>query len=325
MIEKIPANGEARNNRIKNWNGIKTFDGDPLPSRDHLLAQIVAITADQLREEKKVWRPEETIEASKIFFSQGKINVVGPPQSGKGTILFGLSGMCDLMGVGYIFISGHHQETIGQEIVDTIRTAEQKRIPVFYDSADYLFLKSRAVGREVSLKDQKTKASWVMPYLAAATVPVAITNHDEQWDAEFLNLELRSQYQSLLSLFPKYKIPLYLQSDVSILRFLKDHDIPPAIGQHCMTMERNETAVAYFNFHFGENQAQQIFSAIRTYPVLKELIRERTTDFLDLMNQLLYEPNALDALGNLILTIDNQCRQLTQLRKSKKTKKMTYG
>lgn len=321
MAERIPINGEARHNRVKNWNGIKTFAGGPMPSRDHFLAQIAAITADQLREEKKVWRPEETIEASQIFFSQGKINVVGPPQSGKGTILFGLSEMCDLMGVGYIFISGHHQETTGQEIADTIRTAERKKMPVFYDSADYLFLKSRAVGREVNLREQKAKASWVMPYLTAAAVPVAITSHDEQWDGEFLNLELRSQYQSLLDLFPRYKIPLYLQSETSILRFLKDHDIPPAIGQYLVTMEANQIIIDNLQLRFGKEPTRQIFSAVRTYPVLKELARERTKDLLTIMDKLAYQPDALGKLGYLILEIDNQCRQLTQLRKSKKTKK----
>lgn len=322
MRERIPANGEARNNRIKNWNGIKTFTGNPLPYWESLTAQIDAITADQLREEKKVWRPEETIEASHIFFSQGKINVVGPPQSGKGTILFGLSGMCDLMGVGYIFISGHHQETTGREIVDTIRTAERNNIPVFYDSFDYLFLGSRSTGRDVSMQFQKEKADAIIPKIASSRVPIAITNHDALWSREFLNLDFKAQYDHCLAQFPLYEIPLYLKSDASIMRFLQDHAIPIETVRSIVEINKDSSIGNQLQTMFDPMKTADICSAIRTYPVLKELARERLNELNSIIHQSSSdEAQYVSALSNLILEVKEKCNHLTHLRKAKKAKK----
>lgn len=318
MAERLLFNGEARQNRLKNWNGIKFFSGEALPSRNILLSLTSQITALKLREEKKVWRPEETIEASEIFFSQSRINVIGPPQSGKGTILFGLSEMCDIIGVGYIFISGHHQETTSKEIIDTIYEAEKKEIPVFYDSTDYLFLKSRKVGREINLAVQKEKVFSIMPAIVSSTVPIAITSHDEEWAGEFLNLELRNQYLFCLNKFPKYEIPLHLKSDASIWRFLKDHDINEKIAHFILNLPASIATV--LEEEFGNKKKDEILAAIKTYPVLKELIRERANEFYSVMEAVFFEEKNAISLGKFILEINEKCNKLTHIRKAKKMK-----
>lgn len=318
MAERLLFNGEARQNRLKNWNGIKSFGGDALPSRNILLSLISQITAEQLREEKKVWRPEETIEAGKIFFTEGKINVVGPPQSGKGTILFGLSEMCDIIGVGYIFISGHHQETTSKEITDTIYEAEKKRIPVFCDSTDYLFLKSRKVGREVSLTVQEEKVSSIIPVIASSSVPIAITSHDEEWAGEFLNLDLRGKYSQYLNQFPKYEIPLHLKSEASILRFLKDHNIDEKITRFILNLPTS--IVTVLEEEFGNKKKDEILAATKTYPVLKELARERVDEFHSIIEAVYFEEKKAISLGHLILETNEKCNKLTHIRKAKKMK-----
>ena len=322
MSEIIKPNGEVRKNRLRNWSGIKFFDGSPLPPKHSLSTRLSLISADQLRKDKAVWRPEETIEAGTIFFAQGKINIVGPPQSGKGTILFGLSEICDIMGVGYIFISGHHQENPPETIIRTIDEAERKNIPIFYDSFDYLFLKSRSTGREVSMQFQEKKADSIIPRIASSPVPIAITNHDKLWVQEFLNLDLQAQYDNFLK-FPEYEIPLHMRSDASIIRFLQDHTVPIEIVHSILDIHKDSSIGNQLQTIFEPMKATDIFSAIRTYPVLKELARERLNELNSIMNQSFSdEKQRLFSLGNLILEIKEKCDNLTHLRKAKKVKKI---
>lgn len=321
MSEKIISNGEARQNRTRNWNGIKFFEGAPLPSKNILSDRLSHINAYQLREDKAVWRPEETIEANHIFFKNNRINVIGPPQSGKGTILFGLSTMCDIMGVGYIFIGGHHQENPAEAIIETIDEAKRKNIPIFYDSFDYLFLRSRSTGRDVSMQFQKEKADAIIPIIVSSQVPIAITNHDRLWAREFLNLDLQAQYDDYLAQFPRYEIPLYLKSDASIMRFLQDHTVPVATIQAILEIRENSSIGNQLQTIFGSMQRTNIFSAIRTYPVLKELARERLSELNAMTNQSLSDETKYAlALGTLILQAKEKCDHLTDLRKAKKIK-----
>lgn len=329
----IPING-ARENRLQNWNGIKFFNGRSLPERNILLQQVERITADQLREEMKVWRPEETIEAGKVFFDKGRVNIVGPPQSGKGTILFGLSEMCDIMGIGYVFIDGHHQEVEGEVIANTMAQAQQTNIPVFYDSTDYLWLRSRTHGRTINTAAQQNRVPVIISAIGRLTVPIAITSHDEEWAHEFLNLEMRAQFADALTRFPRYEIPLYLQSDASIKRFMKDHGISQKITEYLLDMpinsEVNEILKKYFlgirtvDDSIPEDADQMVFSGLRTYPVLKELVRDRG-QALDEVMQKIFDSNqqdqsAIQELGLLILETEQRRRILTQLRKTKKVK-----
>lgn len=322
MSEKITFNGEARKSRLRNWNGIKFFAGDSLPSAHILSIRLSLVSTDQLRDDKAVWRPEETIESGHIFFSNNRINVIGPPQSGKGTILFGLSEMCNIMGIGYIFISGHHQENPAETIINTIYEAEGKNIPIFYDSFDYLFLKSRSTGRDVSIQFQKEKADSIIPIIASSPIPIAITNHDGPWAQEFLNLDLQSQYDHYLAQFPPYEIPLHLKSDPSVVRFLQDHAVPIETVRSILEIQKNSSFGNQLQTIFEPMKAADIFSGIKTYPVLKALARERLSELNSIINQSSsHEKRYMLALGNLILEVKEKCDHLTHLRKAKKTKK----
>lgn len=314
-------NGNGRETRVDNWNGIKFFKGLALPDKSTLLALVNAITPDQLRDQKHVWRPEETIEAGQIFFNQSRINVVGPPQSGKGTILFGLSDMCDIMNIGYYFVDGHHQEVNPQVMANTIHQAEEKKIPVFYDSTDYLFLKSRSVGRDISLAAQLERIPIITSALDSATIPIAITSHDGEWAQEFLNLSLRAQYDGVFSRFPRYEIPLYLKSAASISCFLSDHKVPTETIQFLITMAENRLVIQELQNTYGEH-TQEIFTAIKTYPVLKELTRDRAQDLKGVMERIFRkDTHSIADLGKLILEIEEKRKKLTHIRKQNKIKR----
>jgi len=329
----IPTNG-ARENRRQNWNGIKFFDGKSLPQHHVLFQQVETITVDQLREEMKVWRPEETVEAGKIFFYQGRVNIVGPPQSGKGTILFGLSGMCDMMGIGYVFIDGHHQKVEGGIVANTMGQAQEMNIPVFYDSTDYLWLKSRTHGRTINTAAQENRVPIIISAIDKLTVPIAITCHDEEWANGFLNLGMRTQSADALTRFPRYEIPLYLQSDASVMRFLKDHGISQKVAQYFLDIPTNSQVADILKEHFSniragdssipEDAKQMVFSGLRTYPVLKELVRDRGQRLDEIMRKILgsnqQDQSAIQELGLLILQTEQRRQILTQLRKTKKSK-----
>jgi hypothetical protein len=321
VIEQKNTNGfEARQNRIHSIDGIKFFNGGSLPTTSKLAEILPLITADHLREECKVWLPEETIEASTPFFYQGGVNVIGSPQSGKGTILYGLSEICDVMGVGYVFIDGHHQEVAGERVAEVIQEAEQKRIPVFYDSTDYLFLGSRKAGCSIPIEAQARKVPIVMEALARTTTPIAITSHDENWAAVNLNLNLRAQHQEALSKFPRYEIPTNLQFEDSMIRFLKDNGLSPAVAQYLVYLPQMEGVTRLLPSYFGERIAD-VVSAIRTYPVLKELTRDMQPDLLAIIDRIdRDDPEAVCDLANLILRAKVKCDNLTLLRRRKKLK-----
>ncbi len=333
----------ARERRIDNWSGIKFFDGDPLP--DKLQERVAGITIDYLREQRHVWRPEETVEAAKLFFgieSTGQrlgLQVIGEPQSGKGSILFGLSEICDVLGIGYVFIDGHHQEVEGSVVAETIDNARKMRIPVFFDSTDYLFLGSRSAGRSISINKQKKRVPVIMRAIdEAKTIPIAITAHDELWAKEFLNLDLREQFAYILNSFPKYTLSPYLQSEASIRQFLLDNQIPEWVVDYLLGMKndsfvREELAkltpqsLIDLGCNLGGNTQftdEDILTALKAFCVLKDLARAEKDTLLSLVETLVspevtltQKQEAIYQLGVLLLKLEGRRRNLIEIRRKK--------
>lgn len=315
MIEEYVS--ETRENRTHSQNGIKFFAGTSLPNRNLVMQLSASVTADQLREDKKVWRPEETLDAAKLFFYEDRVNVIGDPQSGKGTILFGLSEVCDLFGWGYLFVDGHHQETPAKEVVRAIEEANDKNIPIFFDSFDYLFGKSRNGIRGIPLEQQHKRTPQIVSTLDYASVPIAITNHDDAWAENFLDLNFRERFKLQIDRYPIYKIPLNIQSDKSIVRFLIDHNIPQDKAEFLVGMSTNPDIINKLIKHYGDKDiVAWVFEATRTYPVLKELARERKDEFLETLANAILGITA-HPLAHLILEADHKRIHLTTLRRNK--------
>lgn len=291
MTEPFPNGKEGRPHRAESWNGIKFFKGSPLWAVDNLQERVRAITADHLRENMEVWRPEETVEAAVPFFNEGKVMVAGPPQSGKGTILFGLSEMCDQMGVGYMFFNGHHQEVPGKELAAQIERADQMGYPILFDSYDYLFLGSRSKGRAISAAAQMERDDLIVQALDRVTVPVAVTFHDPEHSAAFMSPELIARYDWFHSKFPRFEIPLYLQSRESVLRFLKDHHVPDTVASFLTDLGANaDFASAVEAMQPVAMTPDELVTSVKTYPVLKELVRDEEPVFMEIMDRVFRGP-----------------------------------
>src|SRR5690349_19661975 len=130
--------GIKRNTRMIDRSGIKEFIGDSPAKPWSELHQASSIK--QLRNDSEVWRAEEVYAASQILAETNKLIVYGGPQSGKGTILYGLSEICEQSDHGCMFIDGHRQELTTDEILLAIQDAESRQIPIFFDSGDYLMV-----------------------------------------------------------------------------------------------------------------------------------------------------------------------------------------
>lgn len=275
-----------REKREGSYGGIKFFKGAPLPNHGIMLDTYRSLSLETLRETHKVWRPEETLEAAKPFFEEGRVNVVGAPQSGKGTILFGLSEICDQFGWGYVFIDGHHQETPAEQVVATIQEAEERGIPIFYDSLDYLFAGYRKI-RDLPKEKQEKRTPKIMNALVNVKVPLAITHHDEEWAKLFLDPQLVGRFSDQIRKFPVYRIPDSFQSPESIRRFLLDQNVPPQeaefLSQFPWNKPKEHELVILFDRLGKENPDQfvkTVFAATASFPVLKELVRDARETFM---------------------------------------------
>lgn len=334
MVTTPAANGakEGRPHRSESWNGVKFFKGNPIWAIPDLATRAKQITSDHLRENKEVWRPEETVEAAVPFFNEGKVMVVGPPQSGKGTILFGLSEMCDELGIGYMFFNGHHQEVSGADLAAQIKRADEQGFPIFLDSYDYLFLGSRRTGRAISAEAQLERDDQIISALDAVTVPVALTFHDPEHSSAFMNPQLIQRYDWFHRKFPKFEIPLYLQSTESVMRFLKDHDIPEQVAQFLTGLGGNthfEAAIEKLQPVAMDHE--QLITSVTTYPVLKELVRAERQALFEIMETAIQGPNqpgyeqSLADLAGLLEKAEAKRLGLTQERLRRKLKTRGTG
>lgn len=269
--------GDAKEQREYSRGGIKFFY--PKPDFQPRFTSYKDISSGYLRDEKHIWMPEETLEAADILFTHRRLNIVGSPQMGKGTILYGLSGMLGELGKPYIFIEGHRQETPAEEVVAAIEKAQEEGAAVLYDSFDYNFAGSRSGVRTITVAKQMEKTPRVVNALAQATVPVAITSHDEEWTKLFLNLSLKEQFKDQLDTYQEYKIPSNLRSEKSALRFLLDHGYSPEDAQFLIDSENNPQVLNAMINNLGDKEkVQKVFDALKKYPVLKDLVRPKEED-----------------------------------------------
>lgn len=289
--------GEPREHREQSERGIKFFF--PKAHFSSPFASHREITAAYLRDERKAWRPEETLEATDVLFTHGRVNIVGAPQAGKGTILFGISEVFEALGKPYVFIDSHYQDTAAQNVVAAIRRAEEVDAAIFVDSADYLFagenpgleyLKPTVKLRDIPLLLQRGglikrngervevegRTKLILEGLDAVTVPVALTTHDETWARLFNDLKFREQFLHHLDRYPIYEIPLNLQSKASMRRFLLEHNVPENLAEFLLTMESNSFVYGALTHLLNDKEKVAfIFEAIKNFPVLKALVRPR--------------------------------------------------
>ena len=297
--ENIGGRNVARARRTEHWSGIKFFDGQPLPDKNTLRELVPRVSALFLRDAMHVWRPEETVEAARIFFGLDSadddipgVTIIGAPQEGKGTILFGLSEICHVLGIGYVFNDGHHQETPGEQIAETIAKAEAFGFPVFFDSTDYLFIVSRNAGRTINAEALAKRTPVIISALSQAKIPIATTRHDGRWAKVFTDPDLRQRYGATLDRFPVFQIPEYMQSDESRLRFLLDHGVQEKIAEYLLNFGRDQFTFAVLyqlareiyhpntigNLAF-QLATENILSALHRYPVLKDMVRNNKYHF----------------------------------------------
>ncbi len=319
---------ETRRTREQHADGIKFFLGESLPPTEVLLDLVRPLTASQLREEKRVWRSDETIDAAPPFFKQGRVVIVGGPQEGKGTILFGLSELCELIppnGVGYIFIDGHHQEVVGEVVVAAIQEAERRRIPIFFDSFDYLALGSRKAGRTISVEKQSERSELILPAITRTTVPVAVTMHTDDWAEEFLNPQLRNLLINCVNDFPLYEIPPLIKSRSSIVRFLYDHGVDVRLARYLANLPHLPEAYDVLLARYNYNQVSEILLNLQRYPVLKEIVRGSREKFAQILtdNNIIIEsqesirltPEGLFELSELTIDAEEKRKNLVHIRR----------
>lgn len=270
-----------RETREHNGGGIKFFSGHALPPYDQMIAAVTTVTPERLRDarvlERRVWRPEETLEAAEFFFKAGRVNIVGSPQAGKGTILYGLSEICHRFHWGYLFVDGHYQETPAEEVIAALQEAEKRNIPVFYDAFDHNFggAASNDGGiRKIGHVKQRARTTAIVEALGRLNVPVAITNHDEEWATAFLDREFRESLSDHLSKYPAYHIPLGLRSVKTAVRYLIDHGMTMRNARIIVSMGKTPYAIDELTRRYGDKDVvREIIEASMHFPVLKELVR----------------------------------------------------
>lgn len=307
-------NNPPRNGRDSRGYGIKFFPGSPLPAPEVVRNQLSTIDPGFLRDVRHVWRPEETVTAASIFFEQGKLNIEGSPQNGKGTILFGLSEICDHFGWGHIFIDGHWVDSPTDFIIKNIREANERRFCIFYDSTDYLFLKNQRL-RKLNKDQHRQRTDQITAELNAITVPICTTQHDLEWSEKFLDPDLVGKFASRIP-SPTYQIPTALQSNSSIRRFLIDHDVIPADAEYFTALNtQNQFIDTLINFFGDKNTIENVLTASRHYPVLKKLIRFYNGDFRNTLHESHANiPNSSIALAQMIQEAEYERIFLSLLR-----------
>lgn len=324
--ENKPVNNRTeppRETRQRAKDGIKFFSGNPLPNKNEVIHLYRSITVENLRDardkERRVWRPEETLEAAKPFFEEGRVHIIGSPNAGKGTILYGLSEICHRMGWGYAFIDGHHQEAPAETVVDAIREAKRKKIPIFFDSFDYLFAGSRRGVRTITVAQRNSRTPLILDALDNANIPIAITSHDEQWAKSFIDINFRERFGERLNRYPVYEIPLSLRSKESIVRFLVDQGIKMIDAEFLVEMETSPAVLNALVHHYKSHKdIRKVFDAIKHFPVLKELTRESREKFLkNIEGAKQNSQEAIINLAQIIREAEYRCVFSTILRKLK--------
>jgi hypothetical protein len=295
--------------------GVKYFEGEPTPASPLALDRISSLSPEYLRDSRGLWRPDETHRAAQLFFSQGKIIIEGTPKSGKGTLLFGISDMCDVTGWGYYFIDGHFVEAPSQLVVEKIDEASARKLCLFYDSFDYLFAGNSSM-RKISKSAQVERTGQIIDALQRNESYVALTQHDIDWRYLFLDTDFMDYMTAEMDL-PIYNVPVEVQSNEAISHLLETHDVKPEDARYFANMGQDDFLLDQFtNLTGDQDRVQRAIEAIRKYPNIRKLVRFYNGDFRSaLAHSRRADPNAAKELYRMIMEVEHERVFLSILRR----------
>lgn len=307
---------EARPNRVSVGYGIKFFEGNPIEDHHHFNSS--QVEPQNLRNdiERGVWRAEETLRAADILQSNGKVIIEGAPQSGKGTILYGLSTICDFEGWGYVLVDGHFIDSPADHVVTAIKKADQEGKIVFFDSFDYLFAGNRKM-RRLPLEKQKERTKQIIEALQEAEVPLVLTAHGGYWAEMFLNQELMQEHEHFISPIPVYKLPRKIEEKSSQTMFLCAHGFTQEEAQSLVNFGEDPQTIDTLALHFGDYRVtDELQMAISDFAVLKKIARDEGTP--ERVKNLLQDntPEAILELTQIFRDYHREVDFLTTLRKT---------
>lgn len=277
-----------RATRQANGGGIKRWEGSPAVDTSFAAR---SISVDDLRDttkvKERVWRPEETLEAAGILSREGRVMIIGDPQAGKGTILYGVSSMCDIAQVSYMMVDGHWLDTSGERVVEAIELAGRRRDVIFYDSFDYLFAATGRL-RKASVDVHRRRTSEIIHALSDVQVPLVLTAHGDTWAEYFLSPEMLSEHDEFLSRFDdaKYHLPRQMASETSCHIFLVDHEYSDLEADTLLNLASNPVVVDSIVTGLGDKRyIEEMAMAVLDFPTLKSLARERSAETRHLLKR----------------------------------------
>ncbi len=313
----------GRPSRTNIGNGMKLFDGNPVGSLENFNGS--SITVDELRNYYRVWRPEETVEAAHVLKEHGRLLVVGRPQSGKGTILFGLSEICDKQQIGYLMIDGHWLEAPTEQVIQAIEKADQEGKMIFYDSFDYLFAGSNKL-RKQNKETHSQRTREIISALQKTTTPLVLTAHDEYWAKLVLNPALLEEHRDFLQTLGIYNLPRYIESEESRLAFLIDHEFELEQACKLLNFPNTDLTKSIISKTYRDSKYEKdLYLALQDYGVLKKLARREDKEIYGLPDQvkdLLVKiddgnPSAIKELIDIVLSLHFESDLAATLRWSK--------
>lgn len=307
---------DPRPHRLSLGFGIKVFEGNPIINHRDFLS--TGVTPEILREKLNVWRPEETLEAAEILGEKGSVIIKGAPQSGKGSLLFGISSICDLMSWGYVFIDGHRQDASPEFTLSAIDLAKSQGKAVFYDSFDYLFAGNNL--RKLSKEKNQERASLVAASLQRFRSPLVLTMHDGYWSKRFLDQQMLAQFAEFFEAVPEYHLSMTLSSEVSARKFLHDHGFSQNETETLFGLPKNGDLFDFLinNTPDGKRTLAEFGQALLNYSVLKDLARIYDQEIKELLEA--FQKGQIQAtkpLVNLVLSLDKKATFLPVLRKTR--------
>ncbi len=264
---------ESRVNRISNARGIKVFDGDH-PLYDARQFNAAGLTTHDLLFTHRVWRPDDTTAAAEILQEVGRVAIIGGPQSGKGTILYGLGIMCDVDNVGYVTIDSHYQEVEAHVTCDVIRDADRAGRVIFYDSLDYLFAGTNRL-RKLKTETHIERTREIVHALEKVSVPIVVTMHDAYWQHTYTNPQQKEEHRAFLETFGYYELPRYLESHDARAAFLIDHGFSQAEIEELMCLPDNTYAQTALSAETSNgNYIHELALGCMDYGALKLMARD---------------------------------------------------
>lgn len=307
---------ESRTSRVSKGGGVKSFEG--LEAPDRVFRDDPKQHEDYLRYGARVWRTDETIEAAELLSRYKRIAVVGAPQSGKGTIVYGISCICDIEKTGYILIDGHWQNTPGEKVAAEINEADKQGKIIFYDSFDYNFAGTGKM-RRMSKVAQIERTGVIVEALEQTRVPLVLTQHDEYHNHVFMDQNLLARHSNFLGTLFKYELPRTVSSAESRFMFFVDHNMTTEEARQLVELPDNPAIrQSLVNRTNNGDYIDEFSLALSDYGTMKELVRNegaRTKELLAKIRQNV--TGSHDEFIDLALSIHFKLDFMTTLRKSK--------